>query len=85
MSSTSLFEGGASLDKWLSVRLRTKWLWVRIPLLLVLVFKKMESEDKTNYDTFYSHSKAEKIINESDIDDIFKSIYTVDRLILINI
>ena len=45
----------------------------------------MESEDKTNYDTFYSHSKAEKIINESDIDDIFKSIYTVDRLILINI
>ena len=24
----------ASLTKWLSVRLRTKWLWVRIPLLL---------------------------------------------------
>ena len=23
----------ASLDKWLSVRLRTKWLWVQIPLL----------------------------------------------------
>ena len=23
----------ASLGKWLSVRLRTKWLWVRIPLL----------------------------------------------------
>ena len=23
----------ASLAKWLSVRLRTKWLWVRIPLL----------------------------------------------------
>ena len=43
---------------------------------LVLVFKKIESEDKTKYDTFYSHSKAEIIINESDIDDIFKSIYT---------
>ena len=43
---------------------------------LVLVFKKIESEDKTKYDTFYSHSKAEKIINESDIDDMFKSIYT---------
>ena len=23
----------ASLAKWLSIRLRTKWLWVRIPLL----------------------------------------------------
>ena len=25
----------ASLAKWLSVRLRTKWLWVRIPLQLL--------------------------------------------------
>ena len=43
---------------------------------LVLVFKKIVSEDKTKYDTFYSHSKAEIIINESDIDDLFQSIYT---------
>ena len=28
------------------------------------------------YDTFYSHSKPETIINESDIGDVFKSIYT---------
>ena len=41
-----------------------------------LVLKNIESEDKTKYDTFYSHSKAERIINESDIDDVFKSIYT---------
>ena len=40
-----------------------------------LVLKNIESEDKTKYDTFYSHSKAERIINESDIDDVFKSIY----------
>ena len=33
------------------------------------------SEDKTKYDTFNSHSKAETIINKSDIDDVFKSIY----------
>ena len=33
---------------------------------LVLVFKKIESEDKTNYDNFYSRSKAEIIINESE-------------------
>ena len=43
---------------------------------LVLVLKKIESEDKTKYDTFYSHSKPEKFINESDIDDIFESLYT---------
>ena len=43
---------------------------------LVLVFKKIKSEDKTNYGSFYSTSKAEIIINESDIiDDVFLSIY----------
>ena len=40
------------------------------------MFKKVESEDKTKYDNFYSSSKAEIIINESDIDDVFQSIYT---------
>ena len=43
---------------------------------LVLVFKKTESKDKTNYGNFYSNSKVEIIINESDIDDVFQSIYT---------
>ena len=43
---------------------------------LVLVFKKIESEDKTKYDTFYSNSKVEIIINGSDIDNVFKSFYT---------
>ena len=43
---------------------------------LVLVFKKIESEDKTKYDNFYLTSKAEIIINVSDIDDVFKLIYT---------
>ena len=43
---------------------------------LVLVFKKIESEDKTKYDTFCSNSKAEIFINESNIDDVFESIYT---------
>ena len=42
---------------------------------LVLVLKKIESEVKTKYDTFYSRSKAETIINEKDIDDAFESIY----------
>ena len=43
---------------------------------LVLAFKKVESKDKTKYDNFYSSSKAEEIINESEIDDVFQSIYT---------
>ena len=45
-------------------------------MTLVLVFKKIESEDKTKKDTFfYSKSKTETIINESDINDMFKSVY----------
>ena len=43
---------------------------------LVLVLTKIESEDKTKYDNFYSSSKAETIINASDIDNVFQSIYT---------
>ena len=50
--------------------------------VLVLGFKKTESEDKTKYDTFYSHSKAETTISESNIDDVFKSTYTT---IILNI
>ena len=42
---------------------------------LVLVLKKMDSENWTKYDKFYSHSNAEAIINESDIDDIWINLY----------
>ena len=40
------------------------------------MFKKIEYEDKIKYDNFYSSSKAEIIINESDIDNVFQSIHT---------
>ena len=40
------------------------------------MFKKIESEDQTKYNHFYSSSKAEIIINESNIDGVFQSIYT---------
>ena len=43
---------------------------------LVLVFKKIESEDKIKFDNFYSSSKVEIIISERDIDNGFKSIYS---------
>ena len=39
---------------------------------LALVFKNIKSEDKTKYGNFYSSSKPEALINESDIDDVFK-------------
>ena len=43
---------------------------------LILEFKMIQSDDKTLDSTFYWNSKAEKIINEKDIDDMFKSIYS---------
>ena len=43
---------------------------------LVLVLKTIESEEKTKYGNFYSISKAEIIINKSDIDDVPQLIYT---------
>ena len=45
--------------------------------MLVLVFKNIESENKTKSDTFYPNLKAETIINKSDIDDLFESIYAI--------
>ena len=42
---------------------------------LVVAFKKIETEDKIRHDNFYSSSKAERVINESDIVDVFESIY----------
>ena len=41
----------------------------RFVTTLVLVFKKIESKDKTKYDNFCSSSKAEIFINESDINE----------------
>ena len=43
---------------------------------LVLVFKKIESKDKPKYENFYSNSKPEIIVIESDIDDVFQLIPT---------
>ena len=58
------------------VELLTQLNGFKFVMTLVLVFKKVESEDKTNYDNFYSKLKTEIIISESDIDDVFQSIYT---------
>ena len=46
--------------------------------ILVLEFKKVESDDETKYSTFYSSSKAKRTINKSDINDLFESIYSTN-------
>ena len=38
--------------------------------------QKIENKNKTKYDNFCSRSKAEIIVIESDIENVFKSIYT---------
>ena len=43
---------------------------------IVSVFKKIENEDKTKFDSFYVSSKAEIIISESDIYGVVQSVYT---------
>ena len=48
----------------------------RFVTTLFFAFKRIESDDKRKYDTFYLSSKIETIINESDIDDVFESIHT---------
>ena len=42
---------------------------------LVSEFKNMEINEEARFTTFYSFSKAETIVNESDTDDVFESIY----------
>ena len=43
---------------------------------VVLEFKKIQSDDKALYSTFYSNFKEETIINESGIYDALESIYS---------
>ena len=42
---------------------------------LALAFKKTQREAKTEYDNFCSNSKTEILIDESNSDDVFQSIY----------
>ena len=42
---------------------------------LVSEFRKVESDDVRKYITFYSNSKAEAIMNQSDIHIVFELIY----------
>ena len=57
------------------IELLTQLRGFKFVTVLFLVFKKIESKDNTKCDIFYSTSKAEIIIDESEIENAFKSIY----------
>ena len=58
------------------IELLTELKGCKFETILALLFKKIKLEDKTKYDNFCSSSKAEIVINKSDIDDVFYSVYT---------
>ena len=43
---------------------------------LALEFNKTKNNDKTKYSTFHLNLKAEKIIKESDNNDVFEATYS---------
>ena len=47
---------------------------------LILEYQKNSRYNETKYSTFYLPSKAEKNINETDVDDVFESIYSATIL-----
>ena len=49
---------------------------IKFGTVWVLELKEIESNDEAKYRKFYFYSKAEKIINESIVDDIFEYIYS---------
>ena len=56
------------------IYLLTEFRGFKFVTTLVVKFKKIESDDTINHSWFSSNSKAKRIINESDIDDVFESI-----------
>ena len=43
---------------------------------LVLEFKELKIYDETKYSTFYLFSQGETVINDSDIGNLFESVYS---------
>ena len=57
------------------IDLRTELKGFKFVTTLVLEFKKVQSDDKTLYSTYYLNSKEEAIINENDINDVLYETY----------
>ena len=73
------------LAKWLSVRLRTKWLWVRIPLRSIKIWVDQGSEFynssfkkwlKENHIEMYSTYTEGKLLQLKDLLGLYKIRFT---------
>ena len=56
--------------------LMTKLEGFKLKKTLVLEFIKIKSDNETKYSSLHLSSMVENIINESEINDLFKSIYS---------
>ena len=54
----------------------TEFKGLKFVMTSVLEFRKIESDDETKYSSLYLSSKAETVINDSDVDDVFASVYS---------
>ena len=66
-----LTDNGSAIKKKLK-KLLTNLRGFKFVIALNLEFRKIENKDQTKYGTFYSNSKANIIINGSDIDNVFQ-------------
>ena len=69
-------EDNESAIKNRSKNLMTKLEGFKLKKTLVLEFMKIKSDNETKYSSLHLSSMVENIINESDINDLFKSIYS---------
>ena len=58
------------------IKLLSKLRGFKFVTTLFLKVKKIENDYEIKFTIFYSNPKAQAIINKSDIDDLFESIYT---------
>ena len=77
MLNTTQLNHLVSLAKWLSVRLRTKWLWVRVPLQslkrgnVVPIFKKGDKQIYKNYQPISLSPIFRKILERLIFEEMF--------------
>ena len=58
------------------IELLTQAKGYKFVVTLASVLKKIENQDILKYNTFYLHSEVETIINKSEINNAFESVYT---------
>ena len=70
-----------NLQSKISQKLLTELRGFKFVATLVLVFKKIESDNKAKYDTFCSNSKAEVIINKNGINLYYSYIKNIQTIL----